>query len=71
MKLKQLINLEGPDGNAFFLLAKAQELAAKLGKDGDEICERMQSDDYFMLLDVFMSEFSDYVLLLNRPIQHQ
>lgn len=58
---KQIINLNGPQGNAFFLLGIAAKLAKELGKDGDEIKERMTSDDYDNLVRIFDEEFGDYV----------
>jgi len=58
---KQIIDLRGPQGNAFFLLGTATKLAKELGKDGEEICARMKAGDYEHLIEVFDDEFGDYV----------
>ena len=60
------INLLGPEGNAFFLLAKAQQLAKSEGREPAEIrnlLQQMQSGDYENLLRVFSSQFPDVVLV--------
>jgi hypothetical protein len=53
--------LTGPQGNAFFLLGMAVKLAKQTGKNGEEIMARMQSGDYDNLVEIFDSEFGDYV----------
>lgn len=58
---KQIIDLTGPQGNAFFLLGTAAKLAKELGKDGEEIKARMKSGGYDNLVEVFDSEFGGYV----------
>lgn len=58
---KQIIDLTGPQGNAFFLLGTAAKLAKEFGKDGEEIMARMKSGDYDNLVEVFDEEFGDYV----------
>ena len=58
-----VIDLTGPDGNAFVLLGKAKSLAAQLGLDGQKINEEMISDDYDNLVNVFDKYFGDYVIL--------
>lgn len=55
------IDLRGPDGNAYFLMAKASRYAKQLGKDPEPIIERMKSGDYDNLVKVFDEEFGDYV----------
>lgn len=55
------IDLTGPDGNAYVLMAKAKRWAEQLGKDGDKIIERMMASDYENLLKVLEEEFGDYV----------
>jgi hypothetical protein len=62
-----IINLSGPEGNAFFLLAKAQQLAKSEGREPAEIRDlllQMQSGNYENLLRVFSSQFP-YVNLIN------
>jgi len=58
-----VIDLTGPDGNAFVLLGKAQQLARQLGLDGDAITNEMMSGDYENLIEVFDREFGDFVIL--------
>ena len=58
-----VIDLTGPDGNAFVLMSMAQNFAKQLGKDGKAIKEEMRAGDYEHLLFVFDREFGDYVIL--------
>ena len=57
------IDLSGPEGNAYFLLAKAQKFARELGKDEDSILKEMRSGDYENLIKVFDREFGGFVVL--------
>ena len=57
------IDLTGPQGNAFFLLGTAKNLAKQLGLDGDEITKEMMSGDYENLLQVFDENFGSVVTL--------
>jgi len=59
------IDISGPQGNAFVLLGLARQFAKQLGKDGDEITDRMMEGDYEHLLQVFDQEFGDYVDLVR------
>lgn len=58
-----VIDLTGPDGNAFVLLATAKRLANKMGLDWDEICTEMKSGGYENLINTFDKVFGDYVIL--------
>ena len=58
-----VIDLTGPDGNAFTLIATARDLARKIGKDGEAIVEEMMAGDYEHLLFVFDREFGSFVIL--------
>ena len=58
-----VIDLTGPDGNAFVLLGKAKQLARQLGLDGNAITSEMMSGDYENLIEVFDREFGDFVIL--------
>jgi len=58
-----VIDLTGPDGNAFVLMGIASNLAKQLGKDGNVIREEMMSGDYEHLIAVFDREFGDFVIL--------
>jgi hypothetical protein len=57
------IDLTGPQGNAFFLIGTAGNLAKQLGKDSKEITDRMMSGDYENLLKIFDEEFGSIVTL--------
>ncbi len=63
---KQIIDLSGPQGNAYFLMGIAKELSKKAGLDFDKILTEMKSSNYENLLNVFESYFSNYVDLVNR-----
>jgi hypothetical protein len=58
-----VIDLTGPDGNAFVLMGIASNLAKQLGKDGNAIREEMMAGDYEHLLFVFDREFGSFVIL--------
>ena len=58
-----IIDLTGPDGNAFVLIGKAMDLARQLGLDGNSIKEEMMSGDYENLLQVFDKNFGHFVIL--------
>ena len=58
-----VIDLTGPDGNAFALMANAQNLAKQLGFNGKEIVDEMTTGDYENLISVFDKYFGDYVIL--------
>ena len=58
-----VIDLTGPDGNAFVLMGIARRLAKQLGTDGHAIIEEMMTGDYEHLISVFDREFGDFVIL--------
>jgi hypothetical protein len=60
-----IIDLTGPDGNAFALMAYAKRFATQLGwKDrGAAIINEMMSGDYENLLEVFDKAFGEFVIL--------
>ena len=57
------IDLTGPQGNAFYLLGTANNLAKQLGLNGKEIMEEMKSSDYENLINVFDKNFGSIVTL--------
>ena len=60
------IDLTGPDGNAFVLIAIAKKLCRKLGYDRDKeerIVEEMTLTDYEGLLHTFDREFGMLVTM--------
>ncbi len=59
-----VIDLTGPQGNAFFLLGYAKKLAKQLDfEDVDGLIDDMQSSDYEHLIQVFDEHFGDFVIL--------
>ena len=58
-----VIDLTGPQGNAFFLLGQAEQYARDLGLDGDSITTEMKLGDYENLVAVFDRYFGDHVIL--------
>lgn len=57
------IDLTGPQGNVFFLIATARSLAKELGKDPEKIADEMMSSDYENAVQVFDREFGEFVTL--------
>jgi len=57
------IDLTGTQGNAFYLLGTAKNLAKQLGLNGIEIMEEMKSSDYENLIEVFDKNFGSIVTL--------
>lgn len=53
--------LSGPEGNAFYLLAVARNLAPQIQLDAQKITEEMKAGDYGHLVETFEKYFSDYV----------
>jgi len=62
-KLGIEIDLTGPQGNVFFLIATAKHLAKQLGLDGKEIQTKMMSGDYENAVNVFDKNFGHFVTL--------
>lgn len=62
-KREIIIDLTGPDGNAFVLIGKAMNFARQLGLNGNSIKEEMMSGDYENLLEVFDKNFGHFVIL--------
>ena len=58
-----IIDITGPDGNAFVLMGYAKQFAKQLGIDHKPIIEKMMSSDYENLLEVFDNAFGDLVIL--------
>lgn len=64
--MSNMIDLRGPEGNAFYLMGYAQRFGRQMGCTGDEIeniINKMQSGDYENLVNVFVEFFGDYVIL--------
>lgn len=58
-----IIDLTGPDGNAFALLGYAKNLAKQLDLNYNMIQTEMTSSDYENLIQVFDKYFGEYVIL--------
>ena len=57
------IDLTGPQGNAFYLLAQAQSIARQMNLDYEVINSEMKSSDYEHLVETFDKYFGKYVIL--------
>ena len=57
------IDLTGPQGNVFVLIATAKRLARQVGVDGDKVVKRMMRGSYSDAINIFDSAFGDYVTL--------
>ena len=67
-----VIDLDGPDGNAFVLLGTAKRFAKQLCYENTEIdsmLKDMQSSDYDNLLKVFDKHFGDFVILERSIVE--
>jgi hypothetical protein len=62
-KKEIIIDLTGPDGNAFALMGYAKRFAKQLGLDSNKIINEMTSGDYEHLLEVFDKNFGSFVIL--------
>ena len=58
-----VIDLTGPDGNAFALMGYAKRFAKQLNLDSNKIISDMTSGDYENLIQVFDDNFGDFVIL--------
>ena len=59
----EVIDLSGPDGNAYVLMGKARGYAKQLGLDPEVIVSEMMSGDYDRLLEVFDKYFGQFVVM--------
>jgi hypothetical protein len=58
-----VIDLTGPDGNAFALMGYANRFANQLKLPSEKIISEMREGDYEHLLQTFDKYFGDYVIL--------
>lgn len=58
-----IIDLTGPDGNAFALMGYANRFAKQLKLPSEKITSEMMEGDYEHLLQTFDKYFGDYVIL--------
>ena len=59
----RVLDLTGPDGNAFVLISLAKTWGKQLELDTDAIVEEMTQGDYENLIEVFDSYFGSFVIL--------
>jgi hypothetical protein len=58
-----VIDLTGPDGNAYALMGYASRFAKQLSLDEKQVIDEMTSGDYENLIQVFDRYFGQYVVL--------
>lgn len=58
-----VIDLTGPEGNAYVLMGYASRFCKQLGLDSDEVISEMKSGDYENLIEVFDRYFGTFVIL--------
>ena len=58
-----VVDLTGPDGNAYSLLARARSYARQLDLNDVAIIKDMMSKDYEHLVKVFDNHFGHFVIL--------
>ena len=65
----RVIDLQGPQGNAFALIATAEDLLSQLNQTHlfEMMRTEMMSGDYNKLIGIFEKNFGDYVELVNKP----
>lgn len=64
------VDLKGPDGNAYALLAIANEWMMELEYEPyaiADVLDDMRGGDYRNLCDVMENELAGYVELINKP----
>ena len=59
----RVIDLDGPDGNAFFLLGQARKWSKELGFNPCDITTEMTSGDYTHLCKTFLKYFGTFANL--------
>lgn len=64
--MKQTINLNGPEGNAFNLLAIGHKVCKIIGLDWKPIEKKMKSGNYDNLVAVFKENFGAHFKLVRR-----
>jgi len=67
--MSRVIDLRGPQGNAFALMGHAVDLLRQLDRRDEVHTMRteMMSGDYENLVRIFEENFGDYVELVNKP----
>ena len=66
---KRVVDLDGPDGNAFFLMGLARRICKDMGADPGPVIADMTNSDYEHLIDTFDRYFGEYVDLYRSPVK--
>ena len=61
MTKKRVIDLTGPDGNAFFLLGTARKLCKQLDLDVNQVYGEMTTGSYENLIETFDKYFGSII----------
>tara|TARA_Y100001951_G_C11178805_1_gene204693 strand:- start:226 stop:462 length:237 start_codon:yes stop_codon:yes gene_type:complete len=69
MSSGRVIDLQGPQGNAFALMAYAEDFLRQMGRRDEFNAMRtdMMSGDYNKLIGIFEKNFGEYVTLVGKP----
>ena len=69
MSSGRVIDLQGPQGNAFALMAYADDFLRQMGRRHEFSAMRteMMSGDYDNLIRIFEENFGEYVTLVGNP----
>ena len=69
MSSGRVIDLQGPQGNAFALMAYADDFLRQMGRrhEFNAMRTEMMSGDYDNLIRIFEKNFGDYVTLVGNP----
>ena len=65
----RVIDLHGPQGNAFALMAQADDFLRQMGRrhEFNAMRTEMMSSDYANVIRIFEENFGDFVELVNKP----
>ena len=63
----RVINLAGPDGNAFFLLGMAKNFCRQLGWSWEHVESDMTTNEYGDLVRAFEKHFGGFVTIILPP----
>ena len=69
MSSGRVIDLQGPQGNAFALMAYADDFLRQMGRrhEFNAMRTEMMSGDYNNLIRIFEENFGEYVTLVGNP----
>ena len=65
----RVIDLQGPQGNAFALMAYAEDFLRQMGRRDEfrQMRTDMMSGSYENLIGIFEKNFGEYVTLVGKP----